>query len=323
MNQPYYTINTTILKRITGISEKIGELRALHLQKPPAELMLANRIQTIQSTLEIEGNTLSIEQHKGLFDNKIVRGPAKQILEAKNAIAVYSQLQRWNPYNFQSLLKAHAMMMNGLTERSGLLRARPLEIASGGKIRYVAPPGELVYTKLKDLLTYLKSGKDILLIRSCVFHYVFEFIHPFTDGNGRMGRLWQTLILMKHSPVFEYLPVETVIKERKSEYYGSLKASDRQSDSAPFIEFMLEVIDISIEKILHIRNIAQSGSDRIGLFYDYAADKWFSRKDFLWYFKNISTSTASRDLGGAVKNGLLEKRGDKSKTQYRYRNRIL
>ena len=173
---------------------------------------------------------------------------------------------------------------------------------------------------MKDLFDYLKNDKDILLIRSCVFHYEFEFIHPFVDGNGRMGRLWQTVILKDYSPVFEYLPIESLIKERQQDYYDVLGKSDNQGNSTGFIEFMLEIINIALEDLLRSQNHTLTSTDRISIFKNFIGYELFTRQDYLRHNKEISTATASRDLKEAVDNGVIEKNGEKRLTKYRYKN---
>lgn len=171
---------------------------------------------------------------------------------------------------------------------------------------------------MNDLFSYLKSDKDILLIKSCVFHYEFEFIHPFIDGNGRMGRLWQTLILMQKYPVFEFLPVESLIKENQEAYYRVLEQSDNTGQSTPFIEWMLNIILQALENLLKTQNRTLTAEDRIELFKDKIGQQEFSRKDYLLNFKEISQATASRDLRWAVEQEILEKSGDKRLTKYKF-----
>lgn len=317
--KPPYEITNKILELISSISEQIGEIKAARLIKPPTELRKRNRIKTIQSSLEIEGNTLTVEQITDLINNKRVLAPKKDILEVKNAIQVYSKLESLNAYDLNSLCSAHKILMAGLVDNPGELRKTSVGIVKGEDIAHIAPPGDMVIPLMKDLFYYLKNDKDLLLIKSCVFHYEFEFIHPFIDGNGRLGRLWQTMILKDYSKVFEFLPIETLIKESQQDYYNVLGKSDNQGSSTSFIEFMLEIINIALDDLLKTQNLTATDSDRINLFKDLIGNKEFSRQDYLRYNKDISSATASRDLKNAVDNGILIKNGDKRLTKYRFK----
>ncbi len=320
--KPPYEITSEILKLTSSISEKIGEIRSAKLIKPPTELRKRNRIKSIQSSLEIEGNTLTIEQITDLINNKRVLAPQKDIIEVKNAIELYSKLNEFNAYEVDSLYRAHGILMNTLIENAGQFRRTAVGIIKGNNITHVAPPGDIVYPLMKDLFDYLKNDKDILLIKSCVFHYEFEFIHPFVDGNGRMGRLWQTVILKDYSPVFEFLPIESLIKERQQDYYDVLGKSDNQGNSTRFIEFMLKIINIALEDLLKTQNRTLTGTDRINIFKNFIGNELFTRQDYLRHNKEISTATASRDLKEAVDNDIIEKTGDKRLTKYRYQKTV-
>jgi Fic family protein len=317
--KPPYGITSKILSLVASISEKIGEVNATHLNRPPTELRKKNRIKTIQSSLEIEGNTMTEEQITDLLNNKRVLAPQKDIVEVKNAINVYNQLNKFKVYDLRSLCKAHEILMTGLVENPGKLRQSSVGIIKGSDIAHVAPPGEMVHSLMTDLFKYLKNDDDLVLIKSCVFHYEFEFIHPFIDGNGRIGRLWQTMILKEHSPIFEFLPIETLVKSRQQEYYRVLGRSDKIGSSTPFIEFMLDIIKDALEDLLKVQNITLTGSDRITKFREIIGTQEFSRQDYLRSFKDISQATASRDLKFAVENGTIEKFGDKRTTQYKYK----
>ena len=321
--KPPYQITNKIVELIASISEKIGEVNSAHLYRPPTELRKRNRIKTIQSSLEIEGNTLSIEQITAILENKKVIAPKKDILEVKNAIIVYDRLADYKPYNLTSFCKAHEILMKGLVDNPGSIRSKSVGIIKGSVITHVAPPGNIVRSLLKDLFDYLKKDKDLLLIKSCVFHYEVEFIHPFTDGNGRMGRLWQTVLLRQYSPVFEFLPVESLIKAKQFEYYKILGESDNQGDSTGFIEFMLQIINDSLEDLLINQNVNLTSEDRINIFKEKTGSDSFTRQDYMRQFKDISSATASRDLKEAVDKGILEKTGDKRTTQYRFKNKKL
>lgn len=317
--KPPYEITSKTLTLIATISEQIGAINAAHLNKPPTELRKKNRIKTIQSSLEIEGNTLTVEQITDLLDNKRVLAPQKDILEVKNAIAVYEQLSEFDVYSLDSLCQAHEILMKNLVDNPGKLRTSSVGIVKGSQIAHLAPPGEMVSPLMKDLFNYLKNDDDLLLLKSCVFHYEFEFIHPFVDGNGRMGRLWQTLILKEHSPAFEFLPIETLIKEKQQEYYQVLGTSDSQGSSTVFIEFMLEIIRDALADLLKYQNFSLTNTDRISHFKDRIGSELFSRQEYLRNFKEISPATASRDLKLAVDNGILEKQGDKNTAKYRFK----
>lgn len=316
--KPPYQITDKILTLIASISEKIGEINATHLYKPTTELRKRNRIKTIQSSLEIEGNTLTEEQITALLENKRVIAPQKDILEVQNAIKVYEQLHQFNPNQLKDLEKAHSVLMNGLVNNAGKLRTTNVGIVKGSQVAHVAPSGTMVNGLMNDLFAYLKKDKDLTLIKSCVFHYEFEFIHPFVDGNGRMGRLWQTLILMQQYPVFEYLPIESLIKQRQEEYYSKLSESDKKGNSTPFIEFMLGIILNALEELLQSQNKTLRTEDRIALFKEKIGQNKFNRKDYLQSFKNISAPTASRDLKWAVEQSILNKSGEMRLTEYEF-----
>ncbi len=317
--KPPYEITGRILSLISSISEKIGEIKSARLVKPPTELRKRNRIKTIQSSLEIEGNTLTVEQITDLLNKKRVLAPKKDIIEVKNAIEVYSILDELNAFEMESLCQAHSILMKGLIENAGKFRRSSVGIVRGSDIAHIAPPGDLVLPLMKNLFKYLKEDEDLILIKSCVFHYEFEFIHPFIDGNGRMGRLWQTMILKEYSQVFEYLAIESLIKERQQDYYNILGKSDNQGSSTGFIEFMLDVINTALEDLLRTQNLTVSNLDRIDLFKDIIGTKIFTRQDYLRHNKEISPATASRDLKEAVEGLILEKTGDKRLTKYRFK----
>ncbi len=313
---PPYQITPEILKLIASISEKIGQINAKFLDKPSPKLRKENRIKTIHSSLSIEGNTLTEEQITALIEKKRIIGPEKDVNEVLNAIRVYDQLQSFDPKSSKSFLNAHEILMKGLVSDNGKYRKRGVGIMAGDRIAHMAPPAANVPHLMNDLFEYLKTSKEISLIKSCVFHYEMEFIHPFIDGNGRMGRLWQTLILMKEYPVFEFIPFENIIHKTQSEYYQTLSQSDKSGSSTPFIEYMLGVVNDSLHTMLDFKSRVMSTEDRLAYFSE-ICDAEFSRKDYMSVFKEISSATASRDLKQGVQLGLFEKEGDKTKTIYR------
>ena len=316
--KPPYIITSDILVLLSDVSEKIGEINAVQLNRPPAELRKSNRIKTIQSSLSIEGNTMTEEQITALINNKRVLAPQKDILEVKNAIEVYDVLHQFKPFKLKSLLEAHKILMNGLIPNAGKFRSGSVGIVKGSKITHVAPQGNMVNGLLNNLLNYVKYDDDPILIKSCVFHYEFEFIHPFADGNGRIGRLWQTLLLMNKHPVFEYLPVESIIKTEQNNYYKALNKSDSLGQSTPFIVFMLQSMLKALNTLYYTPNISLLKEDRISIFKEVIGQKPFARKDYLNHFKSISSATASRDLKSATEQGILNKTGDKRFSSYSF-----
>ncbi len=316
--KPPYQITARIIELIASVSEKIGEVNAARLHKPPSELRRKNRIKTIQSSLEIEGNSLSQEQVTAILENKRVIAPLKEILEVQNAIKVYERLDSFKSTSLSSFCKAHKILMNGLIATPGKLRTGSVGIIEVSVVTHIAPSAAMVKSLMNNLFEYLRNDKDLPLIKSCVFHYETEFIHPFQDGNGRMGRLWQTVILKNYAPLFEFLPVESLIKEKQSEYYRVLGEADNQGSSTGFIEFMLEIIDESLETLLSHQNFSLTGNDRLEIFREKTGSDSFTRKDYLRHFKEISSATASRDLKKGVDRGFLKKIGDRRTTQYRF-----
>ena len=313
--KPPYDITPKILKLISSISEKIGEVNANYLTKQSPQLRKQNRIKTIHSSLRIEGNTLTEEQITALIENKRVIGPEKDVLEVLNAIKVYEKLDSYKFSADKSFLKAHLELMNGLIESAGKYRKQGVGIVKGTIVEHVAPPFENVPHLMKDLFEYLKDSDELTLIKSCVFHYEMEFIHPFLDGNGRMGRLWQTLILMAEYPVFEFLPFETLISKTQDEYYKSLALSDKSGKSTYFIEYMLGVIEKSLESLLNYNNRVLKDVDRLEYFLNLGI-KEFNRKDYMNVFKDLSSATASRDLKKGMEMNMFESVGNLNKTKY-------
>lgn len=314
--KPPYTITSNILNLVSEISQKIGEINATLLVRQSPELRKRNRIRTIQASLAVEGNTLSIDLVTAIIDKKRVLGPEKDIREVANAIQVYEQIRTYKPYHEKSFLAAHKSLMKDLIPAAGKYRTSNVGIVKGSELSHLAPHASNVPFLMKNLFSYLKQSEHLALIKSAVAHYEIEFIHPFMDGNGRMGRLWQTLILMQDYPVFEFLPFETLISRNQKAYYKALSDSDKKGESTLFIEFMLKMINASLDELLLERVGPVTQSDRIRAYFSTGVRE-FTRKMYMSYFKTISTATASRDLQQAVKEKLLIKEGDKSKTVYR------
>ena len=240
--QPPYTITSKIIHLIAQISENIGRLTVLEEIQDSLKLRKANRIRTIQGSLAIEGNTLSTEQITAILNGKTVIAPPKEVQEVRNAIKAYEAFQQWQPSQEVDLLQAHQILMTGLIDEVGQYRHGGVGVMSGDRVIHMAPPANQVPRLMADLLEWLNDREIHPLIQSSVFHYEFEFIHPFADGNGRMGRLWQTLILSGWNSIFANIPVESLIYQNQKAYYEALQASTDRTDSAPFIEFILQMI---------------------------------------------------------------------------------
>lgn len=250
MYTPPFTITSKIIDLISKISEKIGEINSLESSTQHVNLRKENRIKTIHSSLAIENNSLSIEQITAIIEGKRVFGAPNEIQEVKNAVQVYELLLTLDSRNEKDLLRAHGIMMKGLVTRNGKYRKDGVGIFDGKEVVHVAPPAERVPILMSDLFYWLKNADAHPLIKSCVFHYEFEYIHPFQDGNGRIGRLWQSAILKDWRKVFAWIPVESLIKENQADYYKVLNVSDSNADSTAFIEFMLDLILNTIEEII-------------------------------------------------------------------------
>ena len=247
--QPPFIVTSAIVNLVAKISETIGRLSALTDNAKTLKLRRINRIRTIRGSLAIEGNTLSEEQITAILDGKRVIAPPREIQEARNAIAAYDRFYQWRPAMESELLEAHRILMASLIDEAGSYRHGGVGVMAGNKVIHMAPPANRVPKLMGDLLQWLDSSEQHPLIISSVFHYEFEFIHPFADGNGRMGRLWQTLILTHWNPLFADIPVESLVHEHQSEYYQALQKSTAQADSAPFIEFMLRMILDAVSSI--------------------------------------------------------------------------
>lgn len=320
MYTPPFTITPKILLISGSIQETIGELRSYELTKPSVKLRKQNKIKTIHHSLAIEGNTLSEEKITALVDGKRVLGPERQIREVQNAISLYEKLATFDPLKEKDFLKAHKQLLQGLISSAGQYRSTSVGVFKGRKISHIAPPARQVPGLMHRLFDFLKNkGQVSFLIKACVFHYELEFIHPFLDGNGRMGRLWQQLILMRHSPIFEFISVETLIHKRQTQYYNALEKSDKAGDSTAFIEFSLEVIQKSLVEFQSALQPARpKTSDRIAMAHERFGQTSFSRKDYLQLHKGLSTATASRDLAKAVEDKTLIRKGDKAKAKYSF-----
>lgn len=248
---PPYEITDEMLRLISDIMENLGRLSGVNeLEKLP-RLRRVNRIKSIHSSLAIENNTLSFEQVTAVINGKPVLAPQKDVLEVQNAFRAYEKLDEINPYSVDDLLKIHGVMTDGLVKEAGQLRSGQVGVYNqDGKVVHLAPPAEFVPGQIAQLFGWVQTSKTNMLIKSSVFHYEFEFIHPFNDGNGRTGRFWQTALLASWKPIFAWIPIESIIKNNQEAYYNAIALSTSQGKSNIFVEFMLDVINNAIKELV-------------------------------------------------------------------------
>lgn len=239
--KPPFRMTDKIMNLVADVSEQIGRIKVLSHGNVNPHLRKENRIRTIHSSLAIEHNSLSLEQVTAVINGKHILGNPNEIREVKNAYDTYEMMLVLNPYSVKDLLKAHKMMMKDLIPENGKFRSGGVGVFDGDVVVHMAPPASLVPGEIQDLFAWYKKSEIHPLVRSAIFHYEFEFIHPFADGNGRMGRMWHSLLLGRWNEIFYWLPVEELIRSRQQEYYNALNKSDRESDSSTFVEFMLEI----------------------------------------------------------------------------------
>ena len=321
--QPPFQITNKIIDDVAEISELVGRLSAHdHLSSNP-NLRRINRIRTIHGSLAIEQNTLSLEQVTAVLNGKHVLAPPKDIAEVKNAYEIYERLDELDSYSVDDLLTAHGIMTRGLVEESGMFRTRPVGVVDQeGHVLHFGTLPQYVPDLVMELLDWAKHSDLHMLIRSCVFHYELELIHPFADGNGRIGRLWHTLLLSKWNSVFAWLPVESIIHDHQQEYYDAINTSNDAGESTVFIEFMLSAIKASLIDAIYTSDAMSDGK------MDKKALRWQKIEQFLQtheYIMNadvrelceVSAATANRLLTTLVKNGKLVKAHQEGHWGYR------
>ena len=257
--QPPYEITPSILTLVAEIAEAVGRFTAMGEKSLTTKLRRENRLRSIQASLAIENNTLTLEEVTAVLNGRRVAGTAKEIQEVKNAFNAYELLEGWNPTSLDDLLSAHKLMMADLVDEAGHFRSGSVGVFKGEQLVHMAPPAKRVPFLMGDLMTWLATTKEHPVVASSLFHYEFEFIHPFSDGNGRMGRLWQTVILKTWKPLLAYLPVETVIKRNQSAYYSALAQADKEAEATAFVEFMLQ----SLLKSLNSDQVSDQVTDQV------------------------------------------------------------
>ena len=261
--QPPCTLSSSILALVAAIAEISGRVSSLTAPTMAPQLRRANQIRTIHASLAIENNTLTLAQVTAVFDGKHVAGHPREIQEVRNAIVAYDGLAAWSPHSMADLLAAHKAMMAGLANDAGAFRSGGVGVFHGGELVHMAPPARRLPSLMGDLLNWLKRTPEHPLVAGCLAHYELEFIHPFSDGNGRMGRLWQTLILRGWRPWMAMVPVESVVRMRQEEYYRALAEADTRADAAPFVEFMLAALLEAVQDSLPTDQVSDQVSDQV------------------------------------------------------------
>ena len=311
--KPPFEITNQIIDYVAEIAELVGRLTATSPLSTSPTLRRANRIRTIHGSLAIEQNTLSLEQVTAVLNGKHVLAPPKDIAEVKNAYEIYERLDELDPYSVDDLLTAHGIMTRGLVDESGVFRTRPVGVVdSEGHVLHFGTLPQYVPDLVIELLDWTKTSEVHMLIRSCVFHYELELIHPFADGNGRVGRLWHTLLLSKWNSAFAWLPVESIIHDRQQEYYDAINSSNDAGESTVFIEFMLSAIKASLMDAISTRDEMSDGRmDKATLRWK-KIEKYLKTHDYIMNADvrelcGVSSATANRILANLAVEGKIVK----------------
>ena len=311
--KPPFEITNTMIHEIAEIAELVGKLTSTNQLSANPTLRRTNRFRTIHGSLAIEQNTLSLEQVTAVLNGKQVLAPPKDIAEVKNAYEIYERLEELDPYSVDDLLTAHGIMTRGLVDESGVFRSKPVGVVDQeGHVLHFGTLPQYVPDLVMELLDWVKNSDVHMLIRSCVFHYEFELIHPFADGNGRVGRLWHTLLLSKWNPAFAWLPVESMIHARQPEYYAAINASNDAGESTEFIEFMLSAIKASLIDAIYTSDEMSDGSmDKATLRWN-QIEKFLEAQEFIMNADvrelcGVSAATANRILAKLTTDNKLVK----------------
>ena len=326
MKNPPFELTNQIVSLVAEIAELVGQVSSADRLSTDPSLRRSNRIKTVYGSLAIEQNTLTLDQVTAVLNGKRVLAPSKDITEVRNAFEIYERLETLNPYSIDDLLTAHGVMMRGLEQEAGEFRSRPVGVVNqAGEIVHFGTLPQYVPDAVTNLLEWVKSSELPMLIRSCVFHYEFELIHPFADGNGRTGRLWHTLLLSKWNPIFAWLPVESIVHDHQQEYYEAINSSNAAVSSTAFIEFMLSTIKASLIEAVSLSDEMSDVSK------DKAVERWRQIEQFLEshnviqnahvrQFCGVSAATANRILAGFAAEGRIVKCHEGGHWAYRRTN---
>jgi Fic family protein len=320
--RPPFSISSRAAGRLVKIERLLGTWSgALGNPAPPPQLRRTQRVRTVLDTVAIEGNRLSLEQATAVLQGKRVLGPAREILEIQNANRAYARVATWNPSRKADLLSAHRVLMHGLIGDAGRFRTKQVGVLQGQRVAHLAPPPHRVTDLMRSLLSFVRNEREApAIVVAIVFHYELELIHPFSDGNGRIGRLWQHALLRRASPVFEYVPAESLIREQQRDYYAALASADRAGRCDPFLDFMLQILLRALERAGgQLRGHAETASERLDKARAMLGKRWFRRKEYLTVFPRLSTASASRDLVHGLSTKRLASRGEHALTRYRFR----
>lgn len=309
--KPPFEVTVGMLDRIAEIGELVGAVTAAPALKTNPVLRRSNRIRSIYSSLAIEQNTLSLEQVTAVLNGKRVLAPPKDIAEVQNAYEIYEMLDRLDPYSVEDLLDAHGIMTRGLVGESGCFRTRPVGVVDqAGNILHFGTLPDYVPGAVAELLEWVRDSEIHMLIKSCVFHYEFEVIHPFADGNGRMGRLWHTLLLARWKPIFAWLPVESIIHDRQEAYYAAINRSNFEGESTVFLEFMLTAIRDALREAAQTAGIMEEQKpeeERWRKISKFLEENGTVTNENVRELLGVSAATASRVLGKLASEGKIKK----------------
>ena len=297
--KPPFEINEKIMTYVIEIAELLGKISTGNQISTNPTLRRTNRIRTIYSSLAIEQNTLDIEQVTAVLSGKRIIAPPKDITEVQNAYEIYECMESLNPYSIEDLLKAHGVMVKGLVNEAGEFRTRPVGVVDNkGEVLHFGTLPQYVPTLVSELMNWVEKSKLHMLIKSCVFHYEFELIHPFSDGNGRIGRLWHTLLLSKWNPIFAWLPIESIIHDNQKSYYEAINLSNSMGESTLFIEFMLSVIRQALLEAgeTQVAKISNKSEVRLGKIYEFLENHEYIMNNDAQKLLGVSSATATRIL---------------------------